>query len=228
MMRAVLLLGAALAALACNDPREAELVQELGALEESRVAKSSHDRMRAEVQAGEAALAELETRLGALRPQLEAAEGGLAEVQRAIQREIDRNGALNREIREGQERLQQAAGRQAALEQQVVVARARARTFKDQAAALAKELRPDDPDWARRLRIRSLEEFLREVAQAWPRDPVLAEAAGRALPADPAEATRLGAELAARIRDRVAEVYGLGEGSTAAEAPAVAAGGGAS
>jgi hypothetical protein len=125
---------------------------------------------------------------------------------------------------EGQARLQQAAARQAELEQRVAIRRARAQTFKDQAAALAKELRPDDPEWARKLRVRSLQEFLLEVGATWPRDPVLAEAAARPLPADDREAMRVGTALAARIRDRVAEVYELGEPSAQGEVPAVAAG----
>jgi hypothetical protein len=60
------------------------------------------------------------------------------------------------------------------------------------------------------------------VRSTWPGDPVLAEAAGQALPADETAATRLGAELAARIRDRVAEVYGLADPSASAAPPAVA------
>ena len=166
--------------------------------------------------------AALEAELEALRPQLGEEQAALGAVEAALQREVERNRALNQEIREGQERLKQAAERLAALEQEVAIARARARTFKDQAAALAKELRPEDPEWARRLHIQSLREFLGEVGSAWPGDPVLAEAAQRELPADEAAATKLGSELAARIRDRVAEVYGLADAPEAAEPAPVA------
>ena len=223
-MRRLVALAAALSlgALACSDPREAELAQELVALQESRVARSSFERMQAEVAAGEAEIAALEAVVGELGPQLEAAQAGGAGLEAALQHEIDHNRTLNQEIREGQARLEQAAERLAALEQEVTIARARARTFKDQAAALAKELRPEDPEWARRLRIRSLREFLGEVGSTWPRDPVLAEAARRELPTDEVAATRLGSELAARIRDRVAEVYGLVDASASAEPAPVA------
>jgi chromosome segregation ATPase len=222
--RAALAVAFALCAAACSDPREAELAAELVALQESRVARSSFERMRAEVASGEAAVAALEVELEALGPQLGEAEAAVGAIEAALQHEIERNGELNREIRAGQERLKQAAERQATLEQEIAIARARARTFKDQAAAFATELRPEDPQWARRLRIQSLREFLGEVRTAWPRDPVLAEAAQRELPADEDAATRLGAELAARIRDRVAEVYGLGDGEASAGPEPVAGG----
>ena len=223
-MRRLHALAAALAlgAAACSDPREAELAQELVTLQQSRVARSSFERMQAEVAAGDAAVAALEEELEALRAQLGEGQAAVGAVEAALQREVERNRALNREIREGQERLKQAAERLAALEQEVAIARARARTFKDQAAALAKELRPEDPEWARRLHIQSLREFLGEVRSAWPGDPVLAEAAQRELPADEAAATKLGSELAARIRDRVAEVYGLADAPEAAEPAPVA------
>jgi chromosome segregation ATPase len=221
-LRAALLAALALGAAACSDPREAELAQELVALKESRVARSSFERMQKEVAAGESAVAAFEAELETLGPQLGESQAAASALEAALQREIDRNRALNQEIREGQARLQQASERHAALEQEVAIARARTQTFKDQAAALARELRPQDPEWARRLRIQSLREFLGEVRSAWPRDPVLVEAAERELPADEAEATRLGSELAARIRDRVAEVYGLVEPSASAAPPAVA------
>jgi hypothetical protein len=220
--RAALLAALALGAAGCSDPREAELAQELVALKESRVARSSFERMQAEVAAGDAAVATREGELEALGPQLGEAQAAAAALEAALQHEIDRNGALNQEIRDGQERLRQAAERQAALEQQVAIARARAQTFKDQAAALARELRPEDPEWARQLRIQSLREFLGEVRSTWPRDPVLVEAAGRELPADEVAATRLGSELAARIRERVAEIYGLVDASASAAPAAVA------
>lgn len=204
----VALLGAL--ALACSDPREAELAQELVSLQASRVARTSFERMRAEVDTSEGEIGALEADLEALRAAFGEAQAAAGATDAAIQREIERNGVLNQEIRDGQQRLQEAAARQAELEKELSIARARAETFRDQANALAKELRPDDPEWAVRLRLRSLREFLGEVAAAWPGDPVLSEAARSALPADDAEATRVGADLALRIRDRVAEVYGLG------------------
>lgn len=222
-MRRGALAGLAFCALACSDPREAELAQELVALKEARTPKKSFEAMRADADAGEAEVRELEREVEALRPQLEEAQAAAGAAEAAYRREIERNAVLNDEIQAGQERLREATARQAKLEQEITIARARAQTFKDQAATFAKELRPDDPDWARRLRIRSLREFLVAVGAVWPRDPVLAEAANRPLPPDEEEATRVGAERAARIRDRVSEVYGLSApGANAAETPAVA------
>jgi hypothetical protein len=209
----------ALAAVACSDPREAELAQELVALQEARTPKRSFELMRAEAEAGAAAVRDFEGQRDALRDEVADAQAARAAVETAYQAEVDRNGVLNRAIEVGQQRLRESAERQAALEQEIALARARAATFKDQAAVLAKELRPEDPDWARTVRIRSLREFLDAVGAAWPRDPVLAEAAKSALPADVSEATRLGADLAARIRDRVTEVYGLAPKDAAAGAP---------
>jgi DNA repair exonuclease SbcCD ATPase subunit len=227
MRRQALLLGV-LALAACSDPREAELAQELVALQEARVARSSFERMRTEVEAAEAEIAALEPELGALRAERGEAQAAVGAVEASVQREIARNAALNAEIQAAQQRLQQDTARHAELDEEVSIARARAATFKDQAAVLARELRPDDPDWARRLRVKSLREFLNDVAAAWPGDPVLAEAARSALPADDAEAMRVGAQLAARIRDRVSEVYGLEAAQGASDPPALAAEGGAS
>jgi chromosome segregation ATPase len=223
-VRRTALAALALAVLACNDPREAELAQELVALQEARTPKRSFELMRAEAEAGAEGVRALEGEVEGLRAQVADAKAATAGVEAAYQGEVDRNGVLNREIEAGQKRLQDAAARQAALEQEIAIARARAETFQDQAAIFAKELRPEDPEWARNLRIRSLREFLDSVGATWPRDPVLAEAAKRPLPSDATEATRVGAELAARIRDRVAEVYGLeARSGAAAEPPAVAA-----
>ena len=56
-----------------------------------------------------------------------------------------------------------------------------------------------------------LREFLGEVGAAWPGDPVLAEVGRSALPADDARGDARRRRSRARMRDRVAEVYGLGE-----------------
>ena len=88
---------------------------------------------------------------------------------------------------------------------------------------LVKELRPDDPGWAQELRIRTLREFLDSVGQTWPGIRCFPAVSRVELPQDPREATRLGAEQAARVRDRVSEVYGLGDEAGAAGTPAVAA-----
>ncbi len=224
MRRAPVLSLALSAAWACSDPRVPELAQELAALKESRTPRASFERMRSDADDAERGVQALEQELEALSGELDGALAAAASLEAAFQAEVAQNAELNREIQEGQQRLRDATARLAELETQVSIQRARAQTVKDQAASLARELRPDDPEWARRLRIQTLQEFLREVAQSWPRDPVLAPAARQALPADEREATRVGAELAQRIRDRVSEVYGLGENGTAnAEAPAVAA-----
>jgi hypothetical protein len=218
------LLAAGLLAAACRDPREAELVQELAGLQEGRVAKTSFDRMMADADRQERAVAQAEAELEDLRTEIAHARSEAGAAEARMQREVERNARLNEEIRAGQQRLQEEAARQASLEQEIAIARARAQTFKDQAAVLARELRPEDPEWARRLRVRTLREFLGEVQAAWPGDPVLAGAAREPLPADDREAARVGAELAARIRDRVSEVYGLGSDSSEARTPAAAAG----
>jgi hypothetical protein len=57
---------------------------------------------------------------------------------------------------------------------------------------------------------------------------VLSELATRELPEEAEPATRVGAELAARVRDRVAEVYGLGAAGDAPPEAPVASDAGAS
>jgi hypothetical protein len=216
--------GAIALLLGCADPREAELAQELVSLQESRVARASLERMRVEVEAAEAENASLEAALEALRATFGELQAAVGAAEAAIQHEVELNGRLNDAIKAAQQRLQEGGARQQELEKEIAIARARAQTFQDQAAVLARELRPEDPDWARRLRVRSLREFLSEVAATWPGDPVLSEAARAPIPADDQEAMRVGAAVVARIRDRVAEVYGLGDGGAAAGTPAVAAG----
>jgi hypothetical protein len=228
-MRLLPIVGLACAALACSDPREAELTKEIAALEESRTPKASYDVMWREANALGEEVDALGRELEALRPQLAAAQEAATATEAEFAAELARNETLNREIQEGQQRLREAAERQAALEQEITIARGRAATFKDQANVLARELRPEDPDWARRLRIKSVREFLGVVGKTWPGDAVLAEVSGTTLPDDDLEATRVGASLMGRVRDRVAELYGLDE--TAKEnagTPAVAAEPGAS
>jgi hypothetical protein len=222
-MRRIALLALACAAFACSDPREAELTKEIAALEEARTPKTSYDVMWREANAAGEEVDALERELEALRPSLDAAQASAAAVEAEFAVELARNEALNREIQEGQQRLRDAAARQAALEQELTIARGRATTFKDQATVLARELRPDDPDWARRLRIQSVREFLGVVGDTWPGDPVLAEVSRTPLPDDDVEATRVGAGLMGRVRDRVTEIYGLKEAAAQAGTPAVAA-----
>jgi DNA repair exonuclease SbcCD ATPase subunit len=219
---------AALLALACSDPREAELAGELATLQESRTPRTSFERMRAEADEGELAVRREEAELEALAGRIEEAGAAASAVEAAFQGEVARNGDLNREIQDAQARLRDATARLAELAQRVAIERGRAQTVRDQASVLVRELRPDDPEWARRLHLQSLEEFLRDVGQAWPRDPVLAPTARQPLPADSKEAARVGAELAARIRDRVSEVYALEGGEARAGTPAVVAGPGES
>jgi hypothetical protein len=207
----------------CTDPREAELAQELVTLQDARTSRLAVEKLVEENAASDAALLELQERIEGLRAAVGETEAMARAAEAAYQREIERNGALNLAIQEGQQRLTEAVAREAALGQEIEIARVRARTFKDQAAVLVKEMRPDDPDWAQELRIRSLKEFLDMVGKTWPRDPVLAEVAKAELPADPREATRIGAERAAQVRDRVSEVYGLADETGTAGAPAVAA-----
>jgi hypothetical protein len=219
-VRRLLAATAALAA-ACTDPRVAELAGELTRLQESRTPRASFERMQAEAGAAEASLAGLEAERDALGSSVEAAGAAVAAAEAALASEVARNGALNGAIQGGQQRLQQLAERQAALEQRIASERGRAQAVRDQAHVLARELRAGDPGWARRLRVQTLGEFLREVGRSWPGDAVLAELARRPLPADDREAALAGAERAAQVRDRVSEVYELGEGGPASAGAAL-------
>ena len=113
-------------ALACSDPREVELVQEMAALQESRVPKSSLERMKVEADAAEARVAELAPQLDAVRGEIEARKGASAALEAGMQGEIARNQALNSDIQAAQDSLRQAVEKQASLEQEVARERARA------------------------------------------------------------------------------------------------------
>ena len=209
-------------ALACSDPREAELVQELAGLQESRVPKASLARMKEEADAAEArdrgarsvardrARGDRGARGGGRGPRGGDAAGARAEP--GPERRDPRGAAGAAAGRRG------AGGRRAEVAKQ----KARAQTFVDQAGVLTRELRPDDPDWAIALRVRTLGEFLKEVGSAWPRDPVLGEVGRRPLPEDPrgGHADRRGARRAgARAGERGLRARGAGDAGRGGRAP---------
>ena len=208
MRRTTVLLGL-LCALACTDDRPEKLRAEIAELEEQRMPTDVYERMVAEAAESERALVAFEAELEIEAAQLDELRGEATRLDAALAAEVRRNEEIREAIVASQQALRRAAARRVQLQTEIVRHQARARVVADQANVLARELRPDDPDWALTLRLASLREFLGQVEERHPHDADLAALSATELPSDPSAATRVGADVAARVRDHLREVYGL-------------------
>ena len=129
----------------------------------------------------------------------------------AIAAETARNEKLRGMIDAVAQRAQQRAARGQALDAEIARVRERAAFVRDQAAVLAREIRPEDAAWASKRRLDALAEFAERVAKEYADDPTLADLAHAVVRAEQPDAdqVRAAAEQAARLRDRFAAVYEL-------------------
>lgn len=195
----------------CGPDVAAGLRREIAELEESRMPRDALEKMRGEADDAERHAGALAAEAEALRDGVGGLAAETARLESELQSEIARNEALRARIEVGREALVALAARRMTLGEEVVRQRARAKTLADQADALARELRPEDPPWARELRLATLREFLGDVAAPPPHDPEIRQLAAVPLPEDTADAMRIGAALVASLRDRVRELYGIEE-----------------
>ena len=225
-MKPVALALTALLLLAAGCPNEKAdaLRAEIAKLKEERVETTAIEKAKQEAKESEAALAATLTQLEDANTEVGKRETERDQTRAAIDAETARNARLRGEIDAVAARAQERAARGQELDAQIAAVRERATWVRDQAAVLARELRPDDVAWASKRRLDSLAEFSERVAKEYADDPVAAEVAQQAVRADApsAEQVRSGAEQAARLRDRFATVYELPspEVAKSAEAPA--------
>jgi len=125
--------------------------------------------------------------------------------------EIAHNANVRGQIDAVARRAQQRAARGQELDTQIASVRERATFVRDQAAVLAREIRPEDAAWASKRRLDALAEFAERVAKEYPDDPALADLAHAVVRVEQPDAdqVRAAAEQAARLRDRFAAVYEL-------------------
>ncbi|HBZ70540.1 MAG TPA: hypothetical protein DEP35_12750 [Deltaproteobacteria bacterium] len=210
--------------VACGPDRVAEIDAEIEKLSAERVELSVVTAARSEADAAEHRLAEAQAGLDRVREEGKRLANEKAQLEAAIAHE----GELVEQARGEIAAAQQATATELAeidkKDGEIAQARARAMGVREQAAVLAREIRPGDPAWATERRVKSVQEFIAKVARDYPDDPVVAELArsDEQPSADPAEAGALAAQKAARLRDRFTRIYDLEtpEVSAGAKAPA--------
>jgi hypothetical protein len=205
-------------AVACTNERAESLRAEVEKLKKERVDKTLVEKAKQEAADAEGLLASSRKALEQARSDFEKQQAELEQARAALAAEVSRNAQLQTEIAEATRRAQEQATEGQDLDAKIARAKAGARWVRDQAAVLAREIRPEDPSWATARRLQSLAEFLERVRTAYPDDPVVAEVArglGSALDATPDHA-RAAAEQASRVRDRFTTVYELPPPSVAA------------
>lgn len=211
-LRAQWIAGAlGLALVACGEDRAAALRAEIQRLEAERIEAPAVRKARAEAEE-----AQLETeRLRATLADTRAASGAVAKASSVLTRAAASEQAAAARLREEAAAVLEDAQRELdalpALEARIAEVQARAEIVRRQADLLLQEIRPDDPAWATERRLRTLTEFAERVARENPQDPALVSVAERLrsrrpLPA-PGDASPR--ELAARLRDRMQQVFDL-------------------
>jgi len=205
-------LAAALAlAAACTNEKAESLRAEIAKLAKDRVEVATVEKAKQEVAEVEAALAASREVVEHGRAELVAKQAQRDELKQGLAAEIARNERMRGEIEAVIRSAQAAAARGQELDVQIGREKRSATAIRDQAAVLAREIRPGDPAWATSRRLESLAQFLRRASEQYPDDPVLQELARtRIEEASPSvEDARKGSELAGRARDRLANVFGL-------------------
>jgi len=205
----------------CGPDRVAEVNAEIEKLKAERVEASVVSAARSEAEAAEKQLAETKA---ALEP-LQAEGKRLATRKAELEATLGKEAELTQRDREETAATQQATA--AALAEtekkdgEIALVQQRAMGVREQAAVLAREIRPGDPPWATERRVKTVAEFIAKVARDYPDDPVVAELAqpdGESA-SDPDEAGALASQKAARLRDRFTKVYKLDTPEVAAGAP---------
>ena len=202
----------------CANKEADALRAEIAKLHDERVETAVVEKAKQEAADAEAALE-------ASRVAHTEAQAGLTKLEAlrdatraAIDAETAHNAKLRGEIDAVAQRAQQRAAHGQQLDGEITGARERATYVRDQAAVLAREIRPEDATWASKRRLDALAEFAERVAKEYADDPVLASLADAVVRAGQPDAdqVRAAAEQAMRLSDRISAVYELSSPEVAA------------
>ncbi len=199
--------------LGCGDDPRDGLASDIAKLKQERVEKGMEENAVREADAAEASLARAKAALDARRTAAAAVEAKRDALRAELEREAARGTALEADARRQDARAQSAMKEAEELEGRLAAERQRAARLRDQAAVLAREMRPGDPAWAVERRMQSLRQLLAHLAQQYPADPVLAELAQEKPSPEAAAAAAM------RARDRLNAVYDLAAPEIAAPPP---------
>jgi chromosome segregation ATPase len=209
---AALLIGLlALGGAACANKQAEALRAEIARLRKDRVEKGAVEKEQQEAARAGQALEAVQKTLADARQALAEAQAQRDQAKADYDAAVARNAALRAQIEAVAVRARAAAERGRELDAKITTARSQATWVRDEAAVLAREIRPTDPAWATERRLDTLAQFLDQAARLYPGDPVLAELARTRIERKQPTAAdaRQGSELAARLRDRMAFVYDL-------------------
>jgi hypothetical protein len=216
-MRGASVLLLCVVVVGCEPDRVAEVSAEIEKLKADRVEASVVSQAHSEADAAEHRLGETKATLDQLRKEAV----GLGAREKELEAALAHEAELTEHARTDAATARQAAAAEQAetekKDREIGLARSSAMGVREQAAVLAREIRPGDPAWATERRVKAVTEFIAKVAREYPDDPVVAELAQPEDAADPVEAGALAAQKAARLRDRFTRVYNL-------DTPDVAAG----
>ena len=212
----------AILAAGCAPDRAPELRKEIAKLEEERSPSEAVEKAKADADAAEAQLAARNQEREQARAALSGLEADVQRAKEAIDREVQRNEDLRSQVDEAGQRALAASKRSEELVAQIAQERARAGYLRDRAETLARELRPEDPDWANARRVQGLSQLLAEAVRTYPDDPVLEELAHSDLAASKRPDTGRAAMLARSLSNRLRGVYALDTASVASGPPAPA------
>lgn len=195
----------------CANKEADALRTDIAKLEQELVETTVVEKARQEAVDAEAALEASRVALDEARAGFAKLEAERDATRAANDAEVARNAKLRGEIDAVARRAQQRAARGQELDAQIASVRERATFLRDQAAVLAREIRPGDVTWASKRRLDSLAEFAERIAVEYPDDPALADLAHAVVRVEVPVAgqVRAAGEQAARIRDRFTAVYEL-------------------
>jgi chromosome segregation ATPase len=210
------------AALACGNPRADSLRAEIEQARKERVDAKAVEKAKRETTDADAALSASRSELEQARQDFSKLESDRQRAREELAAAGSRNGSLRALIDEVGRRAQERSAKGQDLDAQIAAAKARAGWVRDQAAVLAREIRPEDPAWATTRRLDSLADFVTRVAGEYPDDAVAADLARAPIrSAEPStQQARAASEQAARLRDHFASVYELATPAVAAGPPA--------
>jgi len=205
----------------CGPDRVAEINAEMEKLKAERVEASVVNTARSEAEAAEKRLAETKAALAPLEAEGKRLGARKAELEATMTKEVELVERARGELAATQQATAAELAETERKDGEIAQVQLRAMGVREQAAVLAREIRPGDPLWATERRVKTVREFIAKVARDYPSDPVVAELAqpdGESV-ADPVEAGALAAQKAARLRDRFTRVYNLDTPEVAAGAP---------